>query len=239
MKKQLLILLFVINGSAQVGVGTTTPQAAFHVESSNQGAILPIVFLRSAIDQTTVVSDLTTNAPPIEGTIIYNTNNVTGQSGVQGGLYVHTGTYWELMRSREHYQVNRQTRERTANNWLNFANIHGLERATIVPKFTGKYKITLKGRLHCYAIDTGIDADVWGKGRIELVIGSQVIASKEIWCESKPTRLKKQDFEISAILNFDQGVFSQITARFTPLDGDRNLLTFGVTECVMEIELKQ
>jgi hypothetical protein len=81
-------LLFVLTLplSAQIGVGTTTPNSAavLDVNSSNRGFLLPRMALTSATDATTIAS-------PAKGLIVYNkaTGGLTPE-----GLYLWNGTAW-------------------------------------------------------------------------------------------------------------------------------------------------
>ncbi|MCL9804714.1 hypothetical protein NAT51_04220 [Flavobacterium amniphilum] len=81
-------LLFVLTFpvSAQIGVGTTTPNAAavLDVNSSNRGFLMPRIALTSATDATTITS-------PAKGLIVYN----KGTGGfTPEGLYQWNGTGW-------------------------------------------------------------------------------------------------------------------------------------------------
>jgi len=71
-----LITLFVVLsffGSvySQVGIGTTTPQGALDITSTNDGLVIP----RVALDGTNVASPLTA---PVNSEMVYNTNNNSG-----------------------------------------------------------------------------------------------------------------------------------------------------------------
>jgi hypothetical protein len=81
-------LLFVLTLpiSAQIGVGTTTPNASsiLDVNSSNRGFLLPRIALTS-------LTDVTTIAAPAKGLIVYN--KATGGLSPEG-LYVWNGSNW-------------------------------------------------------------------------------------------------------------------------------------------------
>jgi hypothetical protein len=87
MKKWLLFigLCWVLNLSAQTGIGTTTPNASakLDVYSDNKGFLPPRVSLTSATDNTTIPS-------PAEGLLVYNKGSV----GLQAGYYYWNGANW-------------------------------------------------------------------------------------------------------------------------------------------------
>ncbi|RZJ66168.1 MAG: hypothetical protein EOO50_10915 [Flavobacterium sp.] len=88
----LLCFLFPTVASSQVGVGTTTPKAALEIASTDSGMLVPRVALTS-----------TANALPVTNpqggaleisTLVYNTANVAGATGVSPGFYFWNGTAW-------------------------------------------------------------------------------------------------------------------------------------------------
>ena len=76
------LILFVISISmnAQVGIGTTTPNGALDISSSNNGLLIPRVALVSTTDLTTVVTGT-------ESELIYNTTPASGLTDVRPGFY--------------------------------------------------------------------------------------------------------------------------------------------------------
>ncbi len=88
MKKWLLFigLCWVLNLSAQTGIGTTTPDASakLDVSSSNKGFLPPRVTLTSATDVSTILS-------PATGLLVYNTGN---NNGLVAGYYYWNGAVW-------------------------------------------------------------------------------------------------------------------------------------------------
>lgn len=73
----LSILLFSLTLNAQVGVGTTTPEAALDIESTNNGLLIPRVALTSTTDTTTIIT-------ATESELVYNTATV---ADVTPGFY--------------------------------------------------------------------------------------------------------------------------------------------------------
>ena len=96
MKKYLLIFIFYgFYATAQVGIGTTVPEAAIDVTSSNNGILLPRIGLSSATDITSVVNQITAN-PLVNGTTIYNTSTSgVSPNNVSPGFYYWNTNRWE------------------------------------------------------------------------------------------------------------------------------------------------
>ena len=79
--------------SAQIGIGTTSPEGAIDVAGSNSGLLFPRVALSSTQDLTTVVNPNGGNLAA--GTTVFNTNNsALGANDVQIGVYTFDGTRW-------------------------------------------------------------------------------------------------------------------------------------------------
>lgn len=89
MKKTLLLLSFLIStlGFSQVGIGTTTPNAALEVTSATDGMLVPRVSL-TATNIATVIT-------PTVSELVYNTNtSAIGPNQVTPGFYYWNGTLW-------------------------------------------------------------------------------------------------------------------------------------------------
>lgn len=88
--KKILLLLFVFYSTfivAQVGIGTTTPNGALDIVSTNNGLLIPRVSL-SATNVATVVT-------PTTSELVYNTNtSAAGPNQVTPGFYFWNGTLW-------------------------------------------------------------------------------------------------------------------------------------------------
>lgn len=92
MKKQVLILAFLILGQihAQTGIGTTTPHASakLEVSATNKGFLPPRVALLSTTDVATITT-------PATGLVVYNTNSAgSTPNTVVPGYYYWDGTKW-------------------------------------------------------------------------------------------------------------------------------------------------
>jgi len=86
--KLLFILITCIVAHAQVGIGTTTPDASsvLDITSTDKGLLIP----RVSIGDTSLAAPVVT---PATGLLIYNTNAaITGGDGV--GFYYWNGTQW-------------------------------------------------------------------------------------------------------------------------------------------------
>ena len=83
----LVIGLFTSILSAQVGVGTTSPNGALDVTSTNNGLLIP----RIALSATNVATVIT----PTTSEIVYNTTtSAAGPNQVTPGFYYWNGTLW-------------------------------------------------------------------------------------------------------------------------------------------------
>ncbi len=86
-----LLYLFITSLYAQVGIGTTNPDASsiLDIESSNAGVLIP----RVSLTNTTIAAPITS---PAESLLIYNTNTV---GDVLPGFYYWTGSAWKALAS--------------------------------------------------------------------------------------------------------------------------------------------
>jgi hypothetical protein len=89
MKRIILLafLCFFMRMNAQVGIGTTSPNAALDVTSANNGLLIP----RLALAATNVATVVT----PTTSELVYNTfTSVAGPNQVTPGFYYWNGTIW-------------------------------------------------------------------------------------------------------------------------------------------------
>lgn len=88
----LLIILFSITTYSQVGIGTTTPNAALDITSANDGLLIP----RVALTATNVAAPLTA---PSNTELVFNTNTAgAGLTQVTPGLYYWSTTLGQWVR---------------------------------------------------------------------------------------------------------------------------------------------
>src|SRR5690554_1376731 len=95
-KKNIILLslfcFFFLEISAQVGIGTTNPDASsvLDVESTSAGVLIPRVALNSINDVTTIVS-------PATSLLVYNTNTI---NDVTPGFYFWNGGEWSRINDK-------------------------------------------------------------------------------------------------------------------------------------------
>jgi len=78
---------------AQVGVNTTTPNAALDIQSTNNGVLIPRVQLTDALDSTTVVNPA--GGVLAKSTLVYNFNTSgVAPDNVTDGFYYWNGARW-------------------------------------------------------------------------------------------------------------------------------------------------
>ena len=95
MKKIFYLLLFAfVYSNAQVGIGTTTPEGAIDVVSTNNGMVPP----RVALTATNVAAPIVNpngGGIPLAGTFVWNTATAgVSPNDVAPGLYYWNGTRW-------------------------------------------------------------------------------------------------------------------------------------------------
>ncbi|MCL6217381.1 hypothetical protein [Zunongwangia pacifica] len=86
--------LCINNISAQVGIGTTSPDpsAILHIQSTNKGVLLPKVDLQNLTDQYTVNN-------PTEGLLVYNERDDDGNN-LRKGFYIWDNEKWDKVENQ-------------------------------------------------------------------------------------------------------------------------------------------
>ena len=97
--KQLYFLfftIFTITSYAQIGIGTTTPNAALEIASTTNGVVIPRIELTSKLTQAPVVNPQGGALP--EGTLIWNTATAgIAPNNVTPGFYFWSATSWNAI----------------------------------------------------------------------------------------------------------------------------------------------
>ncbi len=111
-----LIMFFSILGSvvtsAQVGIGTTTPQGALDISSSNSGVVIPRVGIISATDNTTVINP--NGGAVLPSTMIYN----DGSGGFTPvGFLFWNGANWTAVSGKSSGDIKHGFQSADHNGW--------------------------------------------------------------------------------------------------------------------------
>ena len=111
-----LIMFFSISGSvvtsAQVGIGTTTPQGALDISSSNSGVVIPRVGITSATDNTTVINP--NGGAVLPSTMIYN----DGSGGFTPiGFLFWNGANWTAVSGKSSGDIKHGFQSADHNGW--------------------------------------------------------------------------------------------------------------------------
>jgi hypothetical protein len=111
-----LIMFFSILGSvvtsAQVGIGTTTPQGALDISSSNSGVVIPRVGITSATDNTTVINP--NGGAVLPSTMIYN----DGSGGFTPvGFLFWNGANWTAVSGKSSGDIKHGFQSADHNGW--------------------------------------------------------------------------------------------------------------------------
>nr|MBF6607961.1 hypothetical protein [Flavobacterium sp.] len=89
----LLLLIISVNTFSQIGIGTTTPEGALDITSTNSGVLVPRVALTSRLTSAPVTNPQT--GAIVAGTLIWNTASTgTPPNNVTPGFYYWNGSAW-------------------------------------------------------------------------------------------------------------------------------------------------
>lgn len=174
MKLKLLLLTIsfstFINSNAQVGIGTTAPQAALDVSHSSQGFLPPRVALFATNIASPVVNPNGGALPA--GTVVYNTNTTSGSFAVFPGIYFWDGNNWVSMIKRAFKKEFTQSSILYTTTAAGFENIPGLTNVNFIAPEDGVYQIIAHGY---YGVDeanqtSGKDEVGWGEGIFRLTV---------------------------------------------------------------------
>jgi hypothetical protein len=141
-----LLLLTVSSAIAQVGIGSTSPNGALDIQSTQYGVVYPSVALTATNVEAPVVNPTT---DPLEiGTTVYNTNMTNnGSFDVEPGIYSWNGTIWVRHYYKRQVEGFKQTAVLRSKSNGSFQIVTGFpvtSPKTFFAKYTGQYKIELK-----------------------------------------------------------------------------------------------
>jgi hypothetical protein len=170
MKNKIIITLLVIVCSqmsmAQVGIGTTTPNASakLDITSTTQGFLPPRVALTSTSDATTIKNAAGTSITPATGLFVYNTATAgISPNNVTPGFYYYNGTSWINISSVSTFgDVKTGFQSGDHNGWI---------------RLDGRLKSTLSAAQQAQATALGIGANLPNASNAFLVQNGQALGS--------------------------------------------------------------
>lgn len=173
-----IIFLFLTNLlTAQVGVGTTTPNAALDVVAgaNNYGLLMPRVVLTASNVAAPVKNPATgtflTNTVAEIGTMVFNTNTTAGTFGVIPGIYFWDGTNWVSQVHRDFdTKFSQNANLVIATSASTYTNIPNLNAKSFVAPFTGKYSIIFTGYLGAGTVDINSGKMGFVEGNFKLTV---------------------------------------------------------------------
>ncbi len=149
--------------SAQVGIGTVTPQGMLDLQNSNSsGLVFPKAELIGTAFATPVINP--NGGTLVAGTAIFNTNTI---NDVSPGIYVWDGTRWIPQYMREDYKVYEQTPllqritlgskvyNGTASNWVYINNFSPGDNS-FTPIYSGMYKVKVNQQFGAGKVKTAV-----------------------------------------------------------------------------------
>ena len=165
--QKLIILIFLflyasIVASAQVGIGTSNPKGILDITSTTQGVVYPRIALTSTISKAPVVNPQTGSI--VAGTAVFNISSTSnGTNDVFPGIYVWNGSKWIPQFSKKHFEYFVQTATLRSSSTVllpldGYEDVPGLgigDGKSIKARYSGKYKIVLKGNFGAGKINTG------------------------------------------------------------------------------------
>ncbi|MFM9989444.1 hypothetical protein [Flavobacterium sp.] len=173
-----MFFLFIMNTlNAQVGLGTTTPNAALDVVAgaNNYGLLMPRVVLTATNVAAPVKNPATgaflTNTVAEIGTMVFNTNTTAGTYGVIPGIYFWDGVNWV---SQVHRYFDAKFSQNSdlaiATSASTYTNIPNLNAKSFVAPYTGKYSIIFTGYLGAGTVDINSAKVGFVEGNFKLTV---------------------------------------------------------------------
>ncbi len=164
---RIIYALFFTGGIslAQVGINTTDPNGLLDLNSTTLGIVYPNVSLTATDEPLPVVNPQ--GGPLAIGTVVYNTNTTyTGNvTDVHPGIYVWDGLKWTIHYKKRQAELFEQTTAlRTVSNyagdWQDIPNLGVADNNIFTPKYSGLYRIIVKGNYGGGEMVTGVDVNV-------------------------------------------------------------------------------
>jgi len=128
--------------SAQIGIGTDTPDGMVDLKSTTTGFVFPRVILTA-----TNVANPVTNpngGAIVAGTVVYNTNTTsTGSKDVNPGIYAWDGSQWVAQYIKEDSEIFEQSvLDLRVSKSGSYVDVPGLgSGSSFTAKYTGTYRL--------------------------------------------------------------------------------------------------
>lgn len=159
------LLLISSVSLAQVGINTTNPTGLLDLNSTTMGVVYPNVSLTATNNPLPVVNPQ--GGTLAVGTVVYNINTTyTGNvTDVHPGIYVWDGFKWTIHYKKRQSELFEQTTElRTDSDfpgdWQDIPNLGVADNKTFTPKYSGLYRIIVKGNYGGGEMVGGVNVNV-------------------------------------------------------------------------------
>jgi len=173
------ITLFSLHTFAQIGLGTTTPNAALEIKSATTGFLPPRITLTATNIAAPVVNPQ--GGSILAGTMVYNTNSTIGTYGVSPGLYFWNGSRWVSQYQRRFSQSYTQSSSKSYTTGNGYSTITGLDNLSFTAPYDGVYQFIFSGYLGAVQVEDnetniGYSDDISGYAAVGFVEGKFRVA---------------------------------------------------------------
>lgn len=163
-----IVMFFVVSTTtAQVGVGTVTPDGVLDLNNDSGTNKYGLVLPRVTLSRTDVASPVLNpqGGNPAVGTVVYNTSTTNfGSYSVYPGIYMWDGIDWINEFPKKNAQIFKQDNSSGSLRTFTsggYQNIPGLVSKVFTPAYTGTYKIEVSVNWGGgYVNDSGFGTDV-------------------------------------------------------------------------------